>query len=88
MVRIPPEGFEPSTFCLLHFLKRLIEPLHHQLDHNELKRVYGDELDPNALIGDAAAAITNGFEQVFPDKAYQRIVCWAHVIRNIDTRLD
>ncbi|RNA07314.1 hypothetical protein BpHYR1_014345 [Brachionus plicatilis] len=23
-----------STFCLLHLLKRLIEPLHHQLDNN------------------------------------------------------
>lgn len=41
---------------------------------DELKRVYSIELDPNASIGDVAATFTNGFEQVFPDKAYQRYV--------------
>jgi hypothetical protein len=44
------------------------------------------QFDPTILVADAAASITNGFKSVFPGFT-KRVVCWAHVIRNLDTRL-
>ena len=38
------------------------------------------------LIGDAAPAITNGFVEVF-GSCPKRVICWAHVIRNVDGKL-
>jgi len=38
------------------------------------------------LIADCAKAITNGCRQVFPHII--RVYCWAHVIRNVDKKLD
>ncbi|RNA26847.1 hypothetical protein BpHYR1_013683 [Brachionus plicatilis] len=55
MVRIPPGGFEPSTFCLLHFLKRLIEPLHHQLDMKGI--IYTKGSSASAWISDETWAL-------------------------------
>lgn len=44
------------------------------------------EYKPTQLLADAAQAITNGFMSAFTD-IDKRIVCWAHVIRNIDDKL-
>ncbi|RNA23002.1 hypothetical protein BpHYR1_014999 [Brachionus plicatilis] len=41
---------------------------------------------PNKLVADAAPAITNGFTKVF-NHPFSRVICWAHVIRNIDSNL-
>ena len=40
----------------------------------------------NVLIGDAAAAITNGFVKAYT-KCVKKVICWAHVIRNVDVKL-
>ena len=40
----------------------------------------------DVLIGDAAPAITNGFVEVF-GSCPKRVICWAHVIRNVDGKL-
>jgi len=42
---------------------------------------------PKILIADGAEAITNGFIQIFQE-CLIRIMCWAHVVRAIDKRLN
>jgi hypothetical protein len=42
---------------------------------------------PTALIADGATAITNGFVSVFL-VCLVRIMCWAHVVRAVDKRLN
>ena len=41
---------------------------------------------PTCLLADGAEAITNGFESVF-GPAEKRIMCWAHVVRNVDKNM-
>ena len=41
---------------------------------------------PQILIADGAEAITNGFIAIFV--LYIRIMCWAHVVRAVDKRLN
>ena len=38
------------------------------------------------LLADGSDAITNGYERVF-GKPQKRIMCWAHVVRNVDKHL-
>lgn len=45
----------------------------------------GKKFNPKILLADAAPAITNGFKSVF--NLEKRIICWAHVIRNLDIYL-
>ena len=42
---------------------------------------------PSILLADAAQAITNGFVAAYGSVMF-RIVCWAHVLRNVDAKLD
>ena len=52
------------------------------------KQLYDFDIYPNALVADAAQAITNAFKSVYGENyEYERIYCWAHVIRRIDDRL-
>ena len=44
--------------------------------------------NPNILIADGAAAITNGFVKVFDPPCLIRIMCWVHMLRNVDKRLN
>lgn len=41
--------------------------------------------NPNVVMADAAAAISNGFKSVFPEESVI-LMCFAHVIRAIDRR--
>ena len=55
-----------------------------------VESVFGKNYNPNTLIADSAPAITIGFESAFKPKSkkdYNRVNCWAHVIRNIDDEL-
>ena len=52
-----------------------------------LSKIYDYNYEPTTLIADNAAAITNGFEQVFSQSFTKRVSCWAHVIRNVDGQL-
>jgi hypothetical protein len=45
------------------------------------------EYKPNILIADGAEAISNGFNDAFPSFE-KRVMCFAHVIRNIDSQLN
>ena len=51
-----------------------------------IKTIYNKDYEPKILLADAAGAITNGFKKTFGDPQ-KRIVCWAHVIRNVDKYL-
>ncbi len=45
---------------------------------------------PYSLIADAASSISKGFMKAFSIKSYEvfnRVICWAHVIRNVDKNL-
>lgn len=62
---------------------------------DSIQRVFGHNYQPFYLIADGAPAITNGFNLAFdrPEDDEQnqdrvRLMCWAHVIRNIDPKLD
>ena len=43
--------------------------------------------EPTKLIADGSPAITNGFTSVFQHLSH-RIMCWAHLIRNVDKHLN
>ncbi|RNA32689.1 hypothetical protein BpHYR1_022229, partial [Brachionus plicatilis] len=49
------------------------------------EKCYEKNLNLTILIADNAPAITNGFQKVFELK--QRVNCWAHVYRNIESHL-
>ena len=51
-----------------------------------LKETLTIDYKPSILVADASSAITNGFEQAFGPFPC-RVVCWAHVIRNVDKKL-
>jgi hypothetical protein len=42
------------------------------------------EYEPDTLLGDSAAAITNGFTIGFQREPTYRIICWAHCLRKFD----
>ena len=44
--------------------------------------------DPNILVADGASAITNGFKNVFRDSNFIRAMCWVHMLRNVEKRLN
>ena len=44
--------------------------------------------DPNILVADGAHAITNGFSNVFKVTNFIRIMCWVHMLRNVEKRLN
>lgn len=41
---------------------------------------------PEVLVGDAAQAITIGFEEIFGDGEFSRVNCFAHLMMNVDKR--
>lgn len=45
-----------------------------------------EQFIPGALISDADAAISKGFKAIFPDKRIKIIMCYAHVMRNIQNK--
>ncbi len=47
----------------------------------------GIDYKPIVLIADAASSITRGFDKSFQSNDYDRVVCWAHVFRNIKKKL-
>lgn len=49
-------------------------------------KVFNFNYQPSILLADGSDAITKGFESVF-GSCNKRIMCWAHVIRNIDHHL-
>lgn len=51
-----------------------------------LQKMCGPQYKPETLIGDAADAITNGFQETFGPN-FTRVYCWAHVIRKVDQKL-
>lgn len=51
----------------------------------KIKQFFAVDFEPSILISDAADAIRNAFYQIFPN-AEVDIMCFAHVIRNIDKR--
>ena len=56
---------------------------------NTLKILYDYDYRPNALIADAAGAITNGFKLAFNydnEEQFIRIMCYSHVDRAIKDR--
>jgi hypothetical protein len=55
---------------------------------NSIREIYNEEYEPEFLLADAAHACTNGFKRVFKDSSCKRIICWAHVIRAIDKKLN
>lgn len=52
---------------------------------NLIREIFNVEYSPSTLVADAAPSITNGFNQAFFCR--NRVICWAHVIRNVDKRL-
>ena len=50
-----------------------------------LKKLFNYEYEPNILLADCAAEITNGFSEVFD--LVKRIFCWAHVEKAIESHL-
>ena len=50
-----------------------------------IEKIHNENYEPNILLADCAAEISNGFNEVF-DLA-KRIFCWAHVERAIETHL-
>lgn len=63
--------------------------------NDNIMRVFGHNYSPNYLLADGAPAITNGFYLAFgrhakddENQARVRLMCWAHVIRNMDPKLE
>jgi len=50
-----------------------------------LKKIFNFNYEPNILLADCAAEITNGFSEVY--EMIKRVFCWAHVERAIETHL-
>ena len=44
--------------------------------------------DPNILVADGASVITNGFKNVFRGSNFIRVMCWVHMLRNVEKRLN
>lgn len=58
---------------------------------NSLKRIHNYDYKPSILIADGAEAITNGFKKAFGYNSideFTRIMCWAHVVKAIEKRLN
>ena len=51
-----------------------------------VQKTTGKLFEPDILVADAAAAITNGFTASF-GKEPRRVHCWFHVIHNVDKKL-
>lgn len=51
-----------------------------------VKEIYREEYRPEVLVSDAADAIYNGCVAVFGGIC--RVVCWAHVFRALEKKLD
>lgn len=51
-----------------------------------VERTTGNKMIVDKLIADAAAAIHNGFEQVFNDYVFIVIMCFFHVVFNFNKR--
>lgn len=45
-----------------------------------------EDINPKALVADAAAAITNSFDQAFDDIEHDRVYCFAHMMTNVETQ--
>ena len=54
--------------------------------HCESSRTHNTEFNPTILPADTAAAITNGFKEVF--QLVKQYFCWAHVKRAVDGKLN
>ena len=50
-----------------------------------IKNIFNVDYEPNILVADCAAEITNGFSEVF--ELTKRVFCWAHVERAVEGHL-
>ena len=58
---------------------------------NSLKELYNFDYKPTTWIADGAEAITNGFKKAFGYNSvdeFTRIMCWAHVVKAVEKRLN
>lgn len=55
---------------------------------NGINKITGKEIDPDALVSDAAISIHNGFKKVFPHLTDDDIImCWSHLRRAVSKNL-
>lgn len=54
---------------------------------NKIKELHSKDFKPNVLISDAAGAISNGFEDAFPDLDVNIVMCYFHVKQAICKKL-
>jgi hypothetical protein len=53
-----------------------------------IEKLFNVVYNPNILIADGAGAITNGFQNVFRPEYFIRIMCWIHMLRNVEKQLN
>jgi hypothetical protein len=53
-----------------------------------IEKLFNAVYNPNILIADGAGAITNGFQNVFRPEFFIRIMCWIHMLRNVEKQLN
>lgn len=51
-----------------------------------LIKTTNQEIDPKAIVADAAIPITNGFSAAFDDIQFTRVHCYAHMMSNVHTQ--